>query len=40
MTSNEGVHVAFAAGTGIFVFMDLVASIARKALAQIQHRVD
>ena len=32
MPSNQGVHIAFAAGTGILCFMDLVALVARRAL--------
>ena len=32
ITETEGVYVAFAAGTGILTFMDLVAMIARKVL--------
>ena len=33
---EQGLHVAFAAGTGILTFMDLVAFVARKALSQIK----
>ena len=31
-TYAEGIYVAFAAGTGVLVFMDLVAHIVRKTL--------
>ena len=30
---SEGVHIAFAAGTGVLTFMDLVALVARVALS-------
>ncbi len=30
--SNQGTHIAFAAGTGVLIFMDFVAFAARKAL--------
>jgi hypothetical protein len=32
ITSTEGVHIAFAAGTGVLTFIDLVAQVARVAL--------
>lgn len=32
ITSKKGVHIAFAAGTGVLTFMDLVALVARVAL--------
>ena len=34
ITETEGVYVAFAAGTGILTFMDLVAMFARKVLVK------
>ena len=33
---EQGLHVAFAAGTGILTFMDLVAFVARKALSELK----
>jgi hypothetical protein len=35
LTQLEGLHVAFAAGTGILTFMDTVALAARVALSQV-----
>lgn len=36
----EGVHVAFTAGTGILVFIDLVAHLIRKNLGQLDAQED
>ena len=34
MCEPTGVHIAFAAGTGVLTFMDLVAQIARKVMSE------
>lgn len=37
---QDGVHIAFTAGTGILVFIDLVAHLIRKNLGQIDPQED
>lgn len=37
---ESGVHIAFAAGTGILVFIDLVAHLIRKNLKQLSSNED
>ena len=36
----DGVHIAFTAGTGILVFIDLVAHLVRKNLGQLDSKED
>jgi hypothetical protein len=34
MCEASGVHIAFAAGTGVLTFMDLVADVARRVISE------
>ena len=40
MVEESGVHVAFAAGTGILTFMDLIAAVARTALKVVEKKTN
>jgi hypothetical protein len=40
MVEENGVHVAFAAGTGILTFMDLIAAVARTALKVVERKTN
>lgn len=38
LNNVEGVHIAFAAGTGVLTFMDLVAKVAQKVLFALESK--
>ena len=40
LIKSQGVHIAFTAGTGVLVFLDLVAHLARKAFGEVSAEED
>ncbi len=40
LIKKQGVHIAFTAGTGVLVFLDLVAHLARKAFGEVSPEED